>query len=244
MSVALKHRGPDDDGAVDLLDATGEAVGVLAHRRLAVLDLSPGGHQPMSWEPRGLTIGYNGEIYNFRDLRRDLAARGFEFRTDSDTEVLLAGWACDGPAFLPRLRGMFAFIIWERGTSTAYLVRDRFGIKPLYVAQRPGVVAVASEVRALVMSGVAPNRLTASGLATYLATGSTGEPETIIDGVRSVPAGCWVRVRMTQSGPVIQAPTQYATVPVREQSTRSESSPAGAARLFVMPFEMLSPPIW
>ena len=113
MSVALSHRGPDDDGACALPGTTDALVGAFAHRRLSILDLSAAGHQPMTTTDDRFTLAFNGEIYNFRSLRAELERAGVRFRSTSDTEVLLEGWARLGPAFLQRLEGMFAFVLWD-----------------------------------------------------------------------------------------------------------------------------------
>jgi asparagine synthase (glutamine-hydrolysing) len=231
MSSSLGHRGPDDSGLVAIADSVGRPGGFLAHRRLAVIDLSPGGHQPMTRGQRGAVIAYNGEIYNFRELRRDLAERGVGFLTNSDTEVLLAGWTTDGPAFLQRLRGMFAFVLWDPNTSCAYLARDRFGIKPLYVLEGPGFVAVASEARALHATGAARCRLTSQGLGTYLATGSTGDAETMVEGLRAIPAGTWTQLQVGPSGLSLGPAQLFGAVPLPAALSTKESNPGTAARL-------------
>ena len=143
---ALAHRGPDDAGV--WVDA--EAGVTLGHRRLAVLDLSPAGHQPMASADGRYVIVYNGEIYNFHTLRAELTSRGATFNTESDTEVLLAGMADWGVAeTLQRANGMFAFGLWDRQTRTLTLGRDRFGQKPLYYGQiGGGVFGFASELKA------------------------------------------------------------------------------------------------
>ncbi len=230
MADALAHRGPDDAGDVALRDAAGRAAGHLAHRRLAVLDPTPGGHQPMASPDGTLAIAYNGEIYNFRQLRAELQARGATFAGQSDTEVLLAGWRAEGPAFLDRLRGMFAFVLWDARAGRAVLARDRFGIKPLYVAARTGLVAVASEVGALLRADAAPRRLSRAGIDSYLATGSAAEPAAIVDGVRVLSPGCWLAVDMTPDGPVLGVEQRFATVPVRRAGPlETDPARAGAA---------------
>jgi len=143
----LAHRGPDDEGVwVD------EAAGVgLGHRRLSILDLSPAGHQPM-FDPTGrFGIVYNGEIYNFPELRRGCEAQGVTFRSRSDTEVLLALYAQRGEAMLPALNGIFAFALWDRAERRLFVARDPLGVKPLYYVADDGVFACASEIRALLV---------------------------------------------------------------------------------------------
>src|SRR5579863_225410 len=128
MISTLGHRGPDDEGLWS------DGVCGLAHARLAIIDLSPGGHQPMADESGRIWVSYNGEIYNFKDLRGELIGLGYRFRSQSDTEVLIHGYAEWGPDVVHRLRGMFAIALWDRATRSLMLVRDRFGKKPLYWA--------------------------------------------------------------------------------------------------------------
>jgi asparagine synthase (glutamine-hydrolysing) len=134
MSRVLAHRGPDDQGMRRLTGRDGVALGAMAHRRLAILDLSPSGHQPMVSSNGRYTIVFNGEIYNFRALRAELERDGVRFTSDGDTAVLLEGWVRSGPSFVRRLEGMFAFALWDGWNRSLYLARDVFGIKPLYYA--------------------------------------------------------------------------------------------------------------
>src|SRR5688572_30407730 len=131
MSAALSHRGPDDDGACVLPGTAGESVGAFAHRRLSILDLSAAGHQPMTTVDERFALAFNGEIYNFRSLRAELERAGARFRSTSDSEVLLEGWARLGASFVQRLEGMFAFVLWDAREQALFLARDAFGIKPL-----------------------------------------------------------------------------------------------------------------
>jgi asparagine synthase (glutamine-hydrolysing) len=142
MTCALTHRGPDAEGAY------ADAAVRLGHRRLSILDLA-GGAQPMSSADGRWHIVFNGEIYNYVELRRDLETRGAVFRTQSDTEVLLQAWAEDGPDCLRRLNGMFAFAIWDAREKRLTLARDPLGIKPLYYSNHHGELIFASELRSL-----------------------------------------------------------------------------------------------
>ena len=143
MTDSIAHRGPDGDG---FYHDVGVAFG---HRRLSIIDLS-GGHQPMSLFDESVTVTFNGEIYNFKELRAQLEAAGAKFRTNSDTESLLHGWRIWGPDFVTRLRGMFAFALWDREKQTLFLARDRLGKKPLHYAVLPdGTLAFASEIKAI-----------------------------------------------------------------------------------------------
>src|SRR2546430_5469025 len=143
----MRRRGPDDGGTWQ-----GEGV-VLGHRRLAILDLDHRAAQPMQSICGRYVIVFNGEIYNFRALRRDLESRGVAFRTTSDTEVILALFAAEGEAMLPKLHGMFALAIWDCVARRAFIARDSYGIKPLYVTEAPDTVMVASQVKALLATG-------------------------------------------------------------------------------------------
>ncbi len=145
--AALQHRGPDDRG-VEFSEQSGGCL-VLAHTRLAILDLTPGGHQPRHSDDGRYRLSFNGEIYNYRELRAELAADGVPFQTDSDTEVLLRAWQAWGPAALPRLAGMFAFTVFDAREQTLTCVADAFGIKPLFWRHDAGEFAFASELRAL-----------------------------------------------------------------------------------------------
>lgn len=152
MTRLLAHRGPDGEGIVCPVD---EPFG-FGHRRLAILDLTPAGAQPMWDATDRFCITYNGEVYNFRNLRRELEAKGHRFRSASDTEVVLAAYAQWGPASLERLNGMFAMAIWDRTERTLFVARDRLGIKPLYWAEHAAGLVFASEAKAILASGLVP----------------------------------------------------------------------------------------
>ena len=191
MHEALGHRGPDDRGT--WRSPGGHAL--YAHTRLAVIDPSPAGRQPMQIDNGRFTIVYNGEIYNFSSLRESLIASGVTFRSNSDTEVLLRLYQHEGPSFVSKLRGMFAFAIWDQVERSCYLARDRFGIKPLYFSESGGVLAFASEVRALVKSGVVDAVLEPQAVFEYFRTGSVPEPLTMIKGVRALEAAHYMTWR-------------------------------------------------
>ncbi|MDX2041236.1 MAG: asparagine synthase (glutamine-hydrolyzing) [Acidobacteriota bacterium] len=148
MRDSLAHRGPDDAGN---FIAPGIALG---SRRLAIVDLSPRGHMPMASEDGRYHIAYNGEVYNYRELRPALEARGFQFRSNTDTEVLLNLYRAEGSAMLDKLNGMFAIAIWDEQEKSLFIARDRLGIKPLYYAERPEGLYFASEEKALFTAGV------------------------------------------------------------------------------------------
>jgi asparagine synthase (glutamine-hydrolysing) len=180
----LAHRGPDDAGSWQQGDA------VLVHRRLAILDISPAGHQPMASPCGRWQLVFNGEIYNHLSLRERLIDRGHRFRGHSDTETLLA-WLVDrGSDGLSDLRGMFAFALLDTKRRSLLLARDPHGIKPLYLWHGPGgELAFASEVRALLASQRVPRRLDGKALAGFLARGSLPEPLTLVAGIRRLPVG-------------------------------------------------------
>jgi len=185
MTAALAHRGPDDSG----LQVWGDWAAALGHRRLAIIDLSAAGRQPMASTDGRYWIAYNGEIYNHRELRGELAARGHAFRTLTDTEVLLAAFAEWGEACLTHLRGMFAFAVVDARERTVFLARDRFGIKPLYYVERPGCFAFASELRAFLASGLVERRVDRQAVWDYLSLGAVAQPRTILSGVTALMPG-------------------------------------------------------
>ena len=146
MLERIAHRGPDACGLVEVGARWGPAV--LAHRRLSIIDTSAASDQPFAKD--GLTLSYNGELYNYRDLRTELEREGARFRTSSDTEVVLEAWRAWGPAALDRFRGMFAFALHDAEAGTVVLARDPLGIKPLYVMPRGDGMLFASELKAIV----------------------------------------------------------------------------------------------
>ncbi len=190
MAASLAHRGPDDQGT-QILHPPGSgdlAVG-LVHRRLSIIDLSPAGHQPMSDERAGNRVGYNGEIYNHQELRRELESLGHVFRSRSDTEVILKAYAQYGTACVERLRGMFAFAIWDGQACRFFLAVDRFGIKPLYVCRREGLFAFSSEIRTLLRSGLVPKEVEPRAVETFLAYGAVQAPLTMVKDVVAMLPG-------------------------------------------------------
>jgi len=197
MLAALRHRGPDDEG----LWRSRSSTAAFAHTRLAVIDPGPTGHQPMSTPDGRLTITFSGEIYNFLELRRALERERATFRTHSDTEVILHGYRAHGAAFVSRLRGMFAFAIWDEQERKCVLARDPFGLKPLYFHHAAdGALVFASELRALATSNLIARELDPVGLHGYLRTGTVPEPHTMLKGVHALEAGHtldWCDARIT-----------------------------------------------
>jgi asparagine synthase (glutamine-hydrolysing) len=191
MAAAMVHRGPDEDGfLVDDPRSPGVALGM---RRLSIIDLA-GGHQPIWNEARTVAVVFNGELYNYQELRERLSLAGHQFSTKSDTEILVHGWEEWGEELLNELRGMFALALLDLRKRLAtvpvlFLARDPLGIKPLYYAHSEGGFAFASELRALLASGGVERKLSADALTSYLLFGSVSEPMTLIDGVFSLPPG-------------------------------------------------------
>jgi asparagine synthase (glutamine-hydrolysing) len=219
-SAAQRHRGPDDDGHWQS-GPDGGFGAMFAFRRLAILDLTPGGHQPMVDAATGNGIVFNGEIYNFRELRAELTAAGVSFTSQSDTEVLLRAFAVHGERVLERLRGMFALAIWDAQSQTVLLARDRLGIKPLYVAatERSGAPALlfASELRSLLATNAVDRRLDRRALDSYLWNGFVVGAQSIVAGIELLPAGTFARIDPRRPR---CAPVRYWSLP---------SAPATAA---------------
>ena len=191
MTAAMEHRGPDEEG---FLAGNARAPGLaLGMRRLSIIDLA-GGHQPAWNETKDVAVVFNGELYNYRDLRERLSLCGHRFATQSDTEILVHAWEEWGEDFLTELRGMFAFALLDLRERYAtapilFLARDPLGIKPLYYTQTPEGFAFASEVRALLASGAVPKRLSQDAVTAYLLFGGISEPVTLLEGVFSLPPG-------------------------------------------------------
>lgn len=201
MRDCLTHRGPDEAGHY-----LGDGVG-LGHRRLSIIDLGSG-QQPMQTGDGRFVLSYNGEIYNYRELRAELESSGVRFKTHSDTEVILRLHVRDGDAAVARLNGIFAYSLWDSHTRRLLLVRDRAGIKPLYYAVAPGGVAFASEIKALFKSGLCTPRLNQSAIPEYLLFNQVVDPAGLFSGVASVPPGHMMEV--VEGRPA--TPRQYWTV--------------------------------
>ncbi|MDP1946756.1 MAG: asparagine synthase (glutamine-hydrolyzing) [Nitrospirota bacterium] len=188
MRDIFAYRGPDDAGLY--LDGP---VG-LGQRRLSIIDLG-GGHQPMSNEEGSLCIVFNGEIYNYRMLRQELIAKGYRFRTESDTEVILHLYAERGEACVHALNGMFAFAIWDKKRRQLFLARDRMGVKPLYYASAPGGFIFGSEIKAVLASGMISARCREEAVAEYMLFRQVAGPESLFRDVMSLPPGCTLTLR-------------------------------------------------
>ncbi|OKO85286.1 hypothetical protein AC630_06320 [Bradyrhizobium sp. AS23.2] len=197
LTDALAHRGPDGRG-VDFLPP-GSAIGLpegavgLGHRRLSIIDVS-GGAQPMWDVDRTTGLIFNGEIYNFRQLRKELEACGHRFSTHSDTEVILQGWRAWGPRVVERLEGMFAFALWDTRTRSLFLARDRHGIKPLYYSiPRAGQIMFASEIRPLLRAADRAAAINRSALYEYLLRGWSAQESTFFSGIQQLQSGCFMQ---------------------------------------------------
>ncbi len=200
MNQAQFHRGPDDGG-------THVEPGVgLAHRRLSIIDLS-NGHQPLFNEDGSVAVVYNGEIYNFPELTRELLAAGHQFRTHCDTEVIVHAWEEWGEACVERFRGMFAFALWDRNRQTLFLARDRLGIKPLHYALLPdGRLLFGSELKSLLVCNDLPRQVDPRSVEDYFALGYVPEPRTIFTGVFKLSPGHTLTIRRGNAG---LRPQQY-----------------------------------
>ena len=185
MQEALNHRGPDGRG--DYFSPSGHAG--LAHTRLSIIDLSDNGAQPMSSHNDRYTISFNGEIYNYQTLREELIQQGHTFQSQSDTEVILNSYIEFGDACVNKLRGMFAFVIWDEQEQSAFAARDPFGIKPFYYWHDQNSFAFASEIKAVMQSGLNKKTLSSQGVFSYFKTGSVSEPYTLINDIQLLQAG-------------------------------------------------------
>ena len=196
MTDGLIHRGPDAGG----LWSSADGLCHLGHRRLAIIDLSPDANQPMHAGGGRYSIVFNGEIYNFKALRADLEARGVRFRTHSDTEVLLEGFAADGMALFKKLDGQFALAVYDSQTGTLTLARDGAGEKPLYYFKGEGFIAFASELRTLLSVPGQNFRLSETGLALYMAFRYVPPPGSVIEGVHKLPPGSVLEIARDGGG--------------------------------------------
>jgi asparagine synthase (glutamine-hydrolysing) len=204
MLESVEHRGRDDQGVwvSDPVDDSGRRA-ALGHRRLAILDPTPAGHEPMFSPDGRFVLTFNGEIYNYRELREQLRPLGHEFKTDCDAEVLLAVIAEWGWEGISRLNGMFAFAVWDNRERTLTLVRDHVGIKPLYYALVPDGFIFGSEIKAILASKLIKPRLNAEALHQFLTFLWAPDPNTLFDGIKTVPPGHYLQfkngeVKLTQ----------------------------------------------
>lgn len=188
MTETIAHRGPDGEGVRSFPSEDGRLPAALGHRRLAIIDPTPRGAQPMSYADGRYWITYNGELYNFPELKAELERDGFAFSTTCDTEVMLAMYARYGQGMLDRLNGIFAFAIWDAERHELFLARDRLGVKPLYYAEHDGALYFASEVKALLPALPRPS-LRRDAVADYLTFLWVPDPDTVFEGVYKLPPG-------------------------------------------------------
>ena len=212
MTDAQAHRGPDGEGVW-----TAPGVG-LGHRRLAIIDVA-GSPQPMATEDGRLTITYNGEVYNFAEIRGELESLGHVFTTHGDTEVILRGWRQWGPGVLPRLNGMFAFAIHDAAEGTLFLARDRMGVKPLHYAEiADGAVLFASELKGLLAHPLLRRAPDFTAIDDYLGLGYVPDDACIVAGVKKLPAGHWLALKR---GMPAGRPVQYWDVSFADRARGS-----------------------
>jgi asparagine synthase (glutamine-hydrolysing) len=233
MMRAMIHRGPDDEGYEEFSLGSDDGAGPVAgfgFRRLAILDLSPAGHQPMFNPATGDCLVFNGEIYNFRALKAELENLGVTFRSTSDTEVLLQALCTWGEAAVEKLQGMFAFAFFHARSKRILIARDPLGIKPLYVASLNERLVFASEIRVVLASGLVPDDLDLAGIAGMLAYGAVQSPRTVYENIRSFPAGHrqWLDAGVTQ-GRVSHPPQRYWNFP-EHPILQSRDKAAGTVR--------------
>lgn len=209
MTDAIAHRGPDGEGQWI------EGPVGLGHRRLAIIDLTPSGHQPMISADHRYVISYNGEIYNYRELRAELEAAGYWFRSQTDTEVVLHALAHWGPDALLRFNGMFALALWDRKARTLLLARDRYGIKPLYISQQGHTFSFGSEQKAILAQPGFRRELDKPALLEYFTFQNIFTDRTLLQGIQLLPAGHYATLDLNESSPTLRR-TRYWDYRFRE----------------------------
>ena len=216
MAAAIAHRGPDDEGFYEAAGRDGARRVGLAHRRLSIIDLSTG-HQPMGNEDDSVQIVFNGEMYNFLELRAELMARGHVFRTRSDTETIVHAYEEWGPDCITRFRGMFAFALWDANRERLLLARDRYGKKPLFLYEADGLLLFASEIKAILAVAGVPRQVDREALWDYFAYRYVPAPATLLTGIRKLMPGSYA---LCEHGIVTEipyfAPDDGAPSPVKD----------------------------
>jgi asparagine synthase (glutamine-hydrolysing) len=207
MTDAIKHRGPDGEGHWI------EENVAIGHRRLSIIDLSPAGHQPMISSDHRYILTYNGEIYNYREIRTELEAAGYWFRSKTDSEVVLYAYSHWGKDALMKFNGMFALAIWDRKEKSLFLARDRYGIKPLYWAKQGKTIAFGSEQKAIMAQPGFQKKINKPALLEYFTFQNIFTNQTLLEDVFLFPAGHYATVDPT-SGNV--KPVQYWDYRFRE----------------------------
>ena len=190
MSDVIAHRGPDDEGFYETISKCGKYRIGLAHRRLSIIDLSTG-HQPLGNDDNSIQIVFNGEIYNFKELRSDLIEKGYEFKTSSDTEVIVHAYEEYGYRCVELLRGMFAFAIWDANQQRLFLARDRFGKKPLFYYLNNNVLAFASEIKSVLEFPNFDRQIDAEGIWNYFSYRYVPGPNTLFENIKKLPPGSY-----------------------------------------------------
>ncbi len=227
MNATIQHRGPDGDGIW-----TEGSIG-LGHRRLAIIDLTPSGHQPMSNETGEVLIVYNGELYNYQNLRVELEAAGHRFHSRSDTETIIHAYEEWGAACLDRFNGMFAFAIWDKRTRQLFLARDRFGVKPLYYYADGTKFVFASEIKAILAHSGILRSICYPALNEYFTFQNILTDLTLFDGVKLLPAGHTLTVDLGQGGLLVERQYWNLNFPAEPAKLSLEEATEELYRLFV-----------
>lgn len=215
MTDAIAHRGPDGEG-----QWIENNVG-LGHRRLAILDLSPSGHQPMASQNQRYVLSYNGEVYNFRELRAELESLGYQFRSQTDSEVVLNALAEWGVSALSRFNGMFGLALWDRQEKTMLLARDRYGVKPLYYSMQGNKLLFGSEQKAILAIPSFKREVDKEALLEYFTFQNIFTDKTLVDGVKILSAGHYAILDLKKIKPVLNI-TQYWDFDFKEPTTKSD----------------------
>lgn len=224
----MNNRGPDDRGFERFGIAQSSEL-ILGHTRLSIIDLSSSGHQPMNSQDGRFSIVFNGEIYNYKELRHELKGLGYAFSTESDTEVLLTAWLCWGQTCLTRLIGMFAFVVYDKRLNTITCVRDAFGIKPFFYAQDGGQFVFASDINALLLLREHPKQLCLQRAYDYLVQGVYDNNElTFIDGVKHLMPGCLMEFDLSKAS--INKTIKWWTPSIKERTDLSFDQAAEKVR--------------
>jgi asparagine synthase (glutamine-hydrolysing) len=225
MIKTVRHRGPDDEGVW-----TDHVCG-LAHARLSIIDLSPAAHQPMGGADGRVWVSFNGEIYNFLELRRELETKGYVFRSHSDTEVIVYGYAAWGEKVFTRLRGMFAIAIWDRANRKLVLARDRFGKKPLYYARVRDLVLFGSEIKELLTWPEVSRQPDKVAVDQFLTLQYVPSPRTAFEAVRKVPPAHYMVAEHVERGWLVGDPIEYWRLPQPQLAKKSLSERTLTAEL-------------
>jgi asparagine synthase (glutamine-hydrolysing) len=224
ISDRLAHRGPDDSG-IEIRRSPNDQTVALIHRRLAIIDLSSRAHQPMATPDKRFWIIFNGEIYNYRELRAELEESKTFLSSNSDTEVILHLYVQEGSVCLQKLRGMFAFCIWDEQKGELFFARDRFGIKPLYYAKQSGFLLVSSELKALLNSNLVSDEFNEQAEATFLRRGCIPAPQTFYRNIQALEPGCFARF----DGQEVQCHSYWKLSNVFESASTKQTDASNSA---------------